>query len=85
MFSIKFNSGIPIYRQVVDQVVRQIDRGQLDLGERLPSVRQLAGDLGVNPMTVSRAYSMLNPMAWLNENAVWAWWSSKKLKNLATI
>lgn len=59
MFAIKINSGTPIYRQVVDQVVREIDRGRLELGERLPSVRQLAMELGVNPMTVSKAYSML--------------------------
>ena len=59
MFSIKFNSGVPIYRQVVEQVVRQIDRGQIAVGELLPSVRVLATELGVNPMTVSKAYSIL--------------------------
>ena len=59
MFSVKLNSGVPIYRQVIDQVNRQIDRGQLEVGAMLPSVRQLAHELGVNPMTVSRAYSQL--------------------------
>ncbi|MFK7766406.1 MAG: GntR family transcriptional regulator [Mariniblastus sp.] len=59
MFAIQLNSGVPIYRQVVDEIVRQIDRGQLPLGELLPSVRQLANELGVNPMTVSKAYSLL--------------------------
>ena len=59
MFSIQFNSGVPIYRQVVEQVVRQIDRGQIGIGELLPSVRNLANELGVNPMTVSKAYSIL--------------------------
>lgn len=59
MFSVKLNSGVPIYRQVIDQVNRQIDRGQLEVGAMLPSVRQLALELGVNPMTVSRAYSQL--------------------------
>ena len=59
MFAIKLNSGIPIYRQVVDEIVRQIDRGQLLKGDLLPSVRQLATELGVNPMTVSKAYSLL--------------------------
>ena len=59
MFAIKLNSGVPIYRQVFDQVVREIDRGKLELGELLPSVRQLASELGVNPMTVSKAYSLL--------------------------
>jgi GntR family transcriptional regulator len=59
MFAIKFNSGIPIYRQVFDQVVRQVDCGKLPKDELLPSVRQLAAELGVNPMTISRAYSLL--------------------------
>ena len=59
MFTISINSGVPIYRQVADAVIRQIDRGQLKHGELLPSVRQLAGELGVNPMTVSKAWSLL--------------------------
>ncbi len=59
MFAIQLNSGVPIYRQVIDEIVRQIDRGQIACGELLPSVRQLAGELGVNPMTVSKAYSQL--------------------------
>ena len=59
MFSIQFNSGVPIYRQVVEQVNHLIDRGQLEKGDLLPSVRNLATELGVNPMTVSRAYSTL--------------------------
>lgn len=59
MFAIQLNSGVPIYRQVIDEIVRQIDRGQIACGELLPSVRQLAGELGVNPMTVSKAYSKL--------------------------
>jgi GntR family transcriptional regulator len=59
MFSIEINSGIPIYRQVYDQLVRQIAHGQIETGQMLPSVRQLASELGVNPMTVSKAYGLL--------------------------
>ena len=59
MFTIQLNSGVPIYRQVFDQVVREIDCGRLKKGELLPSVRQLATELGVNPMTISRAWSLL--------------------------
>ena len=59
MFAIHFNSGVPIYRQIVDEIVKQIDRGQIQFGEQLPSVRQLGQELGVNPMTISKAYSML--------------------------
>ncbi len=59
MFTIQLNSGVPIYRQVFDQIVREIDCGRLEKGDLLPSVRQMATDLGVNPMTVSRAWSLL--------------------------
>ena len=59
MFSISTNSGVPIYRQVADAIVRQIDRGQIQHGDLLPSVRQLASELGINPMTVSKAWAML--------------------------
>lgn len=59
LFSIELNSGVPIYRQIVDQVICQIDRGQIEIGQLLPSVRQLANEMGVNPMTVSKAYSIL--------------------------
>ena len=53
------HSGVPIYRQVVDQVRRQVLTGRLGVGEQLPSVREMAGRLKVNPMTVSKAYSLL--------------------------
>ena len=59
LFNIQSSSGIPIYRQVVEQVKRLIVSGQLEAGEQLPSVRQLAVDLAVNAMTISKAYSQL--------------------------
>ena len=49
----------PIYRQIVEQLRRMIAGGQLPPGERLPSVREVAGFHAINPMTVSRAYSLL--------------------------
>ena len=52
-------SGVPIYRQLVDQIRAQIAGGRLEAGELLPSVRQVAEELAVNPMTVSKAYSLL--------------------------
>jgi len=52
-------SGVPIYRQLQDQVRSQIAGGRLAAGEFLPSVRQLAQRLAVNPMTISKAYSLL--------------------------
>ena len=52
-------SGVPFYRQIIDQVKSAIALGQLEPGDRLPTVRQLAVDLSVNPNTVSRAYTEL--------------------------
>ncbi len=58
-FEINPNSGVPIYRQIVDQVLALVASGTLRAGEHLPSVRQVARDAAVNPMTVSKAYSKL--------------------------
>jgi GntR family transcriptional regulator len=51
-------SAEPIYRQIVEQLRRLIAGGQLTPGDLLPSVREVAGLHAVNPMTVSRAYSL---------------------------
>ena len=59
LLEIDHHSGVPIYRQVIEQVRRQIMAGQLSEGERLDSVRELAGRLRVNPMTISKAYALL--------------------------
>ena len=58
-FEINPNSGVPIYRQIVDQVLALTAGGTLRPGDLLPSVRQVARDAAVNPMTVSKAYSKL--------------------------
>lgn len=58
-------SGVPIYRQLEDQVRRGILSGALVPGEKLPTVRDLAASLGVNPMTVSKAYSRLELEDWV--------------------
>jgi len=49
-------SGVPYYRQIIDQVLFAITSGRLKAGDQLPTVRQLAVDLAVNPNTVARAY-----------------------------
>lgn len=59
MFILNPQLGIPIYRQLIDQVRRMIAGGQLKAGDDLPSVRELALEHAVNPMTISKAYSML--------------------------
>ena len=52
-------SGVPFYRQIIEQVKFAIARGDLEPGDRLPTVRQLAVDLSINPNTVIRAYREL--------------------------
>lgn len=53
------NNGIPVYRQVVDQIRLQFATGRIKAGEELPSTRALSLRLGVNPMTISKAYGIL--------------------------
>ncbi len=68
MFSLHPSSGVPIYRQLVDQVRRLIAGGQLPAGAPLPSVRDLAVQYAVNPMTISKAYSILEAQGLLERN-----------------
>jgi GntR family transcriptional regulator len=58
-FRLDLHSGVPVYRQIVDQVRGGIASGALAVGVQLPTVRQLAVDLSVNPNTVVRAYREL--------------------------
>jgi GntR family transcriptional regulator len=58
-FNVETTSATPIYAQLMAQVKRAIAAGVLRPGEALPSLRELAGQLRVNPMTVSRAYREL--------------------------
>jgi GntR family transcriptional regulator len=53
------------FQQIMDQFRNLIERGELQPGETLPTVRQLAGDLGVAPNTVARAYAELQEEGWL--------------------
>ena len=59
MFQINPSSSTPIYKQIADQVRRQVAGGQLLAGVELPSVRSVAMQHAINPMTVSKAYSQL--------------------------
>lgn len=56
IFTIDPRSGVPIYLQLIDQVKRSVAVGVLAAGEQLPTVKQLAVDLTINPNTVARAY-----------------------------
>jgi GntR family transcriptional regulator len=59
LFSIATGSSEPIYRQLVEQVRRLVAGGQLAPGDGMPSVREIAQALALNPMTVSKAYGIL--------------------------
>ena len=59
LIEVDFMSDEPIYRQIRAQIVRGVATGELQPGDALPSVRSLAGDLGVNMHTVNKAYAVL--------------------------
>ena len=58
-FNIDNTSGRPVYQQIMDQVKRDIALGRLLKDEKLPTVRQLAGQLAINPNTIAKAYRQL--------------------------
>jgi len=58
-FHLDVRSGVPVYRQIIDRVMGGIAAGSLIGGDQLPTVRQLAVDLSINPNTVIRAYREL--------------------------
>jgi len=59
LITIDVHSGVPAYRQLVDQIRCQVAGGRLRPGDEIPSTRALSAELGLNPMTISRAYALL--------------------------
>lgn len=59
LISIDVHSGVPAYRQLVDQIRLQVAAGRLKPGDEIPSTRALSAELGLNPMTISRAWAQL--------------------------
>ncbi|MDO5708373.1 MAG: GntR family transcriptional regulator [Andreesenia angusta] len=55
----------PVYIQIVEQTIEMIVKGELDDNDKLPSVRELAIQLGINPSTVSKAYKELDEMGFI--------------------
>lgn len=68
MIEIDLNSEVPIYLQLRNQIVLAIARGELAFGDALPTVRQLAKDMGVNPMMVSKTYKELKNQGYIEAN-----------------
>ena len=59
LITIDHHSGVPVYRQLMDQIKFHIASGLLKPGEKLPATRTLSAQLDLNPMTISKAYSFL--------------------------
>lgn len=65
ILQLDLSSAVPLYVQIRNQIVLWVGSGELAPGESLPTVRQLAEDLGVNTMTVSKAYTLLKTEGFL--------------------
>lgn len=65
LLKIDFESDTPIYEQLRRQIIIGIASGELGKGEKLPSVRQLAGDIGINLHTVNKSYTILKNEGYL--------------------
>ena len=65
MFTLDYRDARPIYAQICDGLRQQIRTGVLQTGERLPSVRELATQLTINPNTIQRSYQQLEAEGWI--------------------
>lgn len=68
MFVLNPHSGVPLYRQLYEQIRRLVASGQLTPGTELPSIRELAVRHAINPMTVSKVYARLESEGVLERN-----------------
>ena len=68
VFVLQPTSGVPIYRQLINQVRRMVLSGQLPPGTEMPSVRDVAEEYTVNPTTISKAYSLMELEGLLQRN-----------------
>jgi GntR family transcriptional regulator len=80
-FRLDLKSGVPVYRQLIDQVLVAVASSALAPGDQLPTVRQLAVDLSINPNTVVRAYKELEIRGMLTtQQGTGTFITSKKVK-----
>ncbi|MHB9293367.1 putative HTH-type transcriptional repressor YtrA [Hollandina sp. SP2] len=66
-FSLDTDNGVPVYRQIIQQIEYAILSGRVQAGDRLPTIRSLAVDLKINPNTIAKAYSELEIRGILNK------------------
>ncbi len=59
LWQVEYNSGIPVYRQIITQACAAVARGTIKAGDQLPTIRALSDHLNVNPNTVAKAYREL--------------------------
>lgn len=59
IMKLDFASAVPIYQQVRDQIVQAVAAGEFEAGDKLPTIRALAQEAGINTMTVNKAYQLL--------------------------
>lgn len=65
LLTLDLSSQTPIYQQIRDQIVLAVAEGRLQAGERIPSMRTLADEIGINMMTVNKAYQLLRQEGYL--------------------
>lgn len=65
MLHLDYRDARPIYTQIIDGLRRQITGGVLQPGDKLPSVRELASELAINPNTIQRSYRQLEMEGWI--------------------
>lgn len=66
ILNLDFNSDIPIYNQIREEIIKSIASGELKINEPLPSVRNLAQEVGVNLHTVNKSYNLLKDEGYIN-------------------
>ena len=66
ILDLDFNSDIPIYTQIREQIIKSIAKGDLKINESLPSVRNMAEEIGVNLHTVNKSYNLLKDEGYIN-------------------
>lgn len=66
LLDLDFNSDVPIYTQIREQIIKSIASGDLKINESLPSVRNMASEIGVNLHTVNKAYNLLKDEGYIN-------------------
>lgn len=66
ILNLDFNSDVPIYTQIKEQIIKSIASGDLKLNESLPSVRNMAEEIGVNLHTVNKSYNLLKDEGYIN-------------------